>query len=94
MNLRSVAPPLCIQGLIRHYSVNRLQRLPTLSVQTKVLLVVDKVVQTQRKQAMCVFLVMAVHVMTAHLILDTTCDRAITSLIWKGPTNGGHTTFV
>ena len=46
----SVVPRLCMQGPIRHYSVNRLPRLLTPSVQTKVLLMVDKVLQFRRNR--------------------------------------------
>ena len=51
----SVVPRFYMPGLIRHYSVNHLPRLLTPSIQKKVLLTVDKVLQSRRKQAQCVF---------------------------------------
>ena len=67
--------PLCIQGLIRHHSVNPLQRLLTPSTKIKVPLIVARVLQIQRKQAMCVFLVAVVHIMTTHVLLGATSER-------------------
>ena len=80
-----VAPPLCLQGLIRRYSVTRILSPPG---QTKVLLIVANVLEIQRQQSMCVSLVMVDDVTTAHMILGATSERRIPTPSTHGPCNG------
>lgn len=91
---KAVVPRVRIRGLIRRYSVNYLRRLLTPSMQTKVALMVDRVLQIEWRQAMYVpFSVMVGHVMITHALLGTTNERCISSLGREDQCNGDVLSF-
>ena len=53
-----IVPRVRVQGLTRHYSLNRLARMLTLAIRRKIQRVVDKVLQLRRNGAQCVFFVL------------------------------------
>ena len=84
-------PRVCMQGFIGRSSLNLPQRMLTLAIRTKILLVVDKALQMHRKESQYVFfLVIMCHVMMTYFLLGRTSERWISSLRRGGPSHGAR----
>ena len=74
-------------GTHTHHSVNRLPRLRSLAIRTRILPVVDKILQIQTNRTSYVLLAMVDLVMTAHFLLGTVSEQYVSPLSREGPRN-------